>query len=296
MAQPGNVRFGNNEYWPLTPTQLLKLPIGNQIACGAYACTYDHALDPGKVIKFTSDLEDVKGTQIANQAGVRRAVKNFAAYKLPNLKKVGREGQQGYALINERLEHGHEQGDIPIYAAHRLEAFEDVRDAVNDPGFRYTKDELEQVQAACVPGVKGTLNQPPYVVSEAECRRQVLVTAALKEELLRAGIQWHDAHWGNMMKRPDGTWVASDLGVADYSKRHQAKPRVKALKGVNMGVKASTVSRCQKHSPTFERCVTDIVRREGKGAKSKAMAICSVSVCGAKPSKARKLSGRRATP
>lgn len=293
------VRFGTKEYWSLTPAQAQKLPIGAELGCGAYACAYEHALDPTKVIKFTSDFEDVKGSIIANKEGTERAVKSFAIYKLAGKGKVGREGKQGYALVNERLEHGYEQGDIPILAAHRLEAFEDVRDAVNDPEFRYTDDEIEQVQTACVPGVQGTINRPPYVVSEAECRRQVRIVADVKEALLRAGIQWHDAHWGNLMKRADGTWVASDLGVADYSKRHQSNPRVANLKGAKTqsSYRASSVRRCQKNSPSFERCVLEITKKEGggKAAKSKAMAVCSVSVCGAvtKGPSGRKRRGER---
>lgn len=191
---PGCLAVGRGSYdYPgspvnvcLTKTQRTTLFRGQSpstIACGTFACAYDHA-DQNKVVKITRDSEDVAGLVRAQDTGL--VPKVYKAYQL---------AQGGTNTANKT---------VPMYGmvVQRLKPLSRAEQAAVWPhidAMRYAASGLLTIPEACMRPDSGVLPICEEVVT-------------LAQKLHAKGIEWLDIHPGNVGRDQRGKLLALDLG------------------------------------------------------------------------------------
>lgn len=198
----------------LTPNQKKVLgEMEQKLGCGAFACAYS-GKSPSTVVKITSDPEDVAALQLANQKGVKRAVKLHSAWKLRQ-DAVGQDGEDVpvYAVVTERVR------PIPKDSRGKVDRWltsvrDEIRDQVQTTG---TADKETLVAETC----------PRTSKSASQCKHIVEGVADAYKQLSKVGIDWTDIHSGNIGTRANNEVVVLDLGLS----REGGQPQVQTLAG-----------------------------------------------------------------
>lgn len=162
-----------------------------KLGCGVFACAYETS-DPGKVVKFTRDAEDVAALLEAQKLGV--VPKVYKTYELFNQGESVETGETKpvYALVVEKLK--------PFSPAER-EVLDEQMFSVNDILSELKRDPEMSVAEACV-GMTGN-----------ECDTITRQTIEAAQKLRANGIRWDDIHSGNIGLDKKGDVKVLDLGI-----------------------------------------------------------------------------------
>jgi hypothetical protein len=195
----------------LTKTQCSVFPAGKEIGRGSFATAFEHAHDPSKVVKFTSDSNDARSAAAIKGKRLKGAAQVYDVAVLPNVGAL----LDVYGIVVEKLE--------PIASRDASSVIDSFDDFIGD----VAEDRRMRGQRV-VPGKKFDLGPDFKARSVKRCEENVSrgeakalcpvltpkLVDAVEEVGTVGGIFTTDLHAGNWGLRPDGSPVILDFGLS----------------------------------------------------------------------------------
>ena len=217
----------------LTDTQCSVFPTRKKIGAGSFATVFEHADDPAKVVKFTTDVNDARSAAAIKGKKLNGSVHVFDVAELTGVAGF----KTIYGIVAERVQ--------PVD--------DSTGSAVVDFFDSFLGEEIEDRKVAgnrIVPGAAFDLGPDFTERAIGDCGNTVIRDAdvaacpvlipklvdAVSEAATVGGIFTNDLHAGNWGYRPDGSPVILDFGLSKIDTAAQ-KP-VQALAKAPQGRRA----------------------------------------------------------
>lgn len=194
----------------LSDTQCSVFPAGKKLGFGSFATVFEHADDPDKVVKFTSDENDALSAAAVRGKRLKGAVRIFDVAELPNVGTL----RTIYGIVAERVQEVSAESDSAI-----IHAFDDFlgEEAENrrvsgkrlrpGEGFDLGPDFTERAVESCAQTVRDKYRDACPVLTPK------LANAVIEAGTV-GGIFTTDLHAGNWGFRSDGSPVIIDFGLS----------------------------------------------------------------------------------
>lgn len=229
-----------NKKLRLSPTQCKLFPAGKTLlGSGYFATVYEHAEDPTKVVKFTTDVDDILASAMVKATNPAGVVKVYEIAELsnvrvnPNRANNPADDERIYGIVAERV--------TPLKEARPdlVEVADTFRKTVQrattrsrrageflnpGPDFKwpdaFTADaltECETVLSSATPPWNTDGSRAPRTTSRTDAKEACAVIpkmiGAMTALARKSGVFTPDVHSGNWGFRDDGKLVLIDLGV-----------------------------------------------------------------------------------
>lgn len=208
-------------------------PTGKPLGCGVYGCAYEQA-GTDRVIKFTSDPEDVAALQMMDKSG--DSVRLYAGYRIAGLKTNRKFGKPRpvYAVVVQKVTPLSQEDAFYVDHVFGLVARSNAVVGLQ-PTKMKTKGRTKPPVLLVLPGAKANIKAGcEYFTGRTKgtdkkrCLKVANRVLNIARNASKKGLWFHDSHSGNF-GYANGKIVASDLGLT-YAKFD--KPPV-SLRGLN---------------------------------------------------------------